>query len=284
MKRVVIFGAGQAGRMAACWMPAGTELCAYTDNARDLCGKAIEGTPVLTPEQAVEVRPDEIWIAVLRREAEAQIRTQLTELGYTGKIYSVSQVRERMDIRLAEIRLLAQELMENRVSGAVAELGVYQGQTAAELNRLFPERQLYLFDTFQGFDPADLAEEEGPVHRDFSDTSRLLVEKRLPHPGQAVFLEGRFPDTVPDTLPEFALVCVDFDLFRPTYAALELFLPRLAPGGVLLLHDYTSAQFPGVKKAVRLYRQKAGVQVLPLCDLHGSAVLWPVPAAKEGSR
>lgn len=274
MKRVVIFGAGQAGRMAAYWMPAGTELCAYTDNASSLWGTEAEGVKIVAPQQAVALAPDEIWIAVLNREAELQIRCQLTELGYEGPVYSVARLRERMDIRLAQLRLLARELIQNGVPGAVAELGVYQGETAAELNRLFPDRPLYLFDTFCGFDASDLQEEDVPVRRNFSDTNRFAVEQRLPYPEQARFFEGHFPDTLPLELPDFALVCVDFDLFRPTYEALVRLLPRLSPGGVLLLHDYNSTQFPGVKKAVVQYREQANVQVLPLCDLHGSAILW----------
>lgn len=283
MRRVVIFGAGQAGRMAARWMPAGTVLCAFTDNARSLWETGREGTAVLPPRQAVSLAPDEIWIAVLNREADLQIRRQLAELGYEGPVYSIGGLRELMDLRLAQLRLLAEELRQSRVPGAVAELGVYQGETAEELNRLFPDRPLYLFDTFRGFDEIDLQQEDTPVRRDFSDTSRLAVERRLPHPEQAVFFEGHFPETVPSSLPEFALVCVDFDLFRPTVEALERFLPRLSPGGVLLLHDYNSTQFPGVKKAVDQYRQRNALRVLPLCDLHGSALLWPAEA-KEGEK
>lgn len=80
---------------------------------------------------------------------------------------------------------------------------------------------------------------------------------------------------MPADLPRFALVCVDFDLFRPTLEALERFLPRLSPGGFILLHDYTSSQFPGVAKAVRLIRQTWNLRLVPLCDLHGSVLLWP---------
>lgn len=280
MKRVIVFGAGQSGRMVARWMPSGIELCAYTDNSPTLWGKNVEGHPVLTPQQAIDLKPDEFWIAILNRDAVPKIRSQLIELGYTGPVFSVVQLRERMDIRLAQIRLLAQELTQNKISGAVAELGVYQGETAAELNRLFPDCPLYLFDTFQGFDPADLREEDASIHKDFSDTSRLMVEQRLPHPEKAIFCEGHFPDSLPSSLPRFALVCVDFDLFRPTYEALVNFLPRLTPGGFLLLHDYNSTQFPGVKKAVQLYRQQSDVVVLPLCDLHGSAILWPEFSSK----
>lgn len=281
MARVVIFGAGQAGRMAARWMRADHALAAYADNDPAVWGSRLDGVPVLPANQALALAPEEIWIAVLNRQAEAAIRRQLAGLGYAGPVRRVGEVRGWMDLRLAQIRLLAEQLERDGVPGAVAELGVYRGETAAELNRLFPRRPLYLFDTFQGFDPADLAEEEAAPRRDFSNTSLAEVKKSLPHPEQALFFVGRFPGTMPAELPRFALVCLDFDLFRPTYEALIRFLPRLAPGGFLLLHDYTSTQFPGVARAVRLARRQLPLRVLPLCDLHGSALLWLDGPARE---
>ena len=84
--------------------------------------------------------------------------------------------------------------------GCVAELGVYRGETAALLNALLPDRDLYLFDTFCGFDAADLAQESGPAAArikagEFNDTSLELVLSRLPHPQRALPRPGRFPDT-----------------------------------------------------------------------------------------
>jgi len=43
------------------------------------------------------------------------------------------------------------------IPGSLAELGVYRGTTAKLLHALFPGRTLWLFDTFEGFDPRDLA-------------------------------------------------------------------------------------------------------------------------------
>lgn len=275
MKRVVIFGAGQAGQMAARWMEAGLCLAAFTDNNSVLWGQRVKDIPVVEPRQAIRLEPDEFWVAVLNPQAEEQIRQQLTALGYDGPVRSVGALRNWMDIRLAQVRLLAEELETHRVPGAIAELGVYQGRLAAQLNRLFPTRALYLFDTFQGFDPKDLEEEEGPVRQQFRDTGVELVRERLPYPEQAVFCAGRFPETMPQDPPAFALVSVDFDLFRPTYEALARFMPLLSPGGMLLVHDYNSIQYPGVKKAVNLYRQQAAFVLIPLSDLHGSAVLIP---------
>ena len=37
----------------------------------------------------------------------------------------------------------------------MAELGVYRGEFAKEINKVFPDRTLYLFDTFEGFAEQD---------------------------------------------------------------------------------------------------------------------------------
>lgn len=65
-----------------------------------------------------------------------------------------------MDLGLAQARLLAEEIHAAGIPGAVAELGVYQGALAAELNRLFPDRPLYLFDTFIDFPRTDVEAEK----------------------------------------------------------------------------------------------------------------------------
>ena len=53
-------------------------------------------------------------------------------------------------IRLAQLELICGRLCH--VPGAAAELGVFRGDFARHINRLLPERKLYLFDSFQGFE------------------------------------------------------------------------------------------------------------------------------------
>ena len=58
-------------------------------------------------------------------------------------------------VRIKTLEALCREL--TGVPGAAAELGVYRGSFARCINTLLPERRLYLFDTFEGFDPAEAA-------------------------------------------------------------------------------------------------------------------------------
>ena len=180
------------------------------------------------------------------------------------------------DMRGAVLRRMVERLQA--VPGDMAELGVYRGDFAWQFNVLFPDRRLYLFDTFQGFDPRDVRQK--PVgggcdrRQDFSDTSVEAVLARLPHPEQAVVRRGWFPDTARGLEAVFALVSLDADLCAPTLAGLEFFYPRLSPGGAIFLHDYNSRQFDGVKEAVLAYERDHGpLPLVPLSDLHGTAVL-----------
>lgn len=277
--KIILFGSGQGGQMTARWLPADCELLAFADNHPGKWGTFSEGIPVIKPAQIPALMPDMVWITVLNRDAARSMEAQLKELGYTGEIQTLDPYRDVMDLRLACLRLLAKEIHTRKLPGAVAELGVYKGAFAAEINRLFPERTLYLFDTFEGFSQTDidiertLSSHTRAAAGDFGDTGMEQVLSRLPHPERAVLCKGYFPDTLPSDLPPLAFVSLDPDLYEPALAGLRAFWHRLVPGGVILIHDYNSAQFEGVGKAVRIFCEENCLMALPLPDLHGSAVL-----------
>jgi O-methyltransferase len=180
-------------------------------------------------------------------------------------------------IRLSSLELVAHEIITRGIPGASAELGVYQGHFAAAINAALPDRELYLFDTFEGF----AAEEEQrdrenhglSYRRDFSDTSVEVVLGRLPHPERCVVRRGWFPQTAAGLESEtFSFVSIDTDLYEPILAGLEFFYDRLSPGGYLFVHDYNNSDFPGAQKAIREFSQSRGVPYVPLTDEFGTAI------------
>ena len=161
------------------------------------------------------------------------------------------------------------------IPGAVAELGVFRGEFARHLNALLPDRHLYLFDTFTGFDPSEAAGQSESFVAAHTGTSEDLVLSRMPHPEKAEIRKGMFPFSAAGLDDErFALVSLDVDLEESTFAGLGWFLPRLSPGGFLLLHDYNSPDLPGVKRAVERYEERSGrLKAVPLCDVNGTLVV-----------
>ncbi|MBF0589509.1 MAG: class I SAM-dependent methyltransferase, partial [Magnetococcales bacterium] len=142
-------------------------------------------------------------------------------------------------------------------SGAViAELGVYRGATSYLMDRATNGRhQFHLFDTFEGlpetdpnYDPfwksGDMNEPE------FEEVKRFLPDERF-H-----FYKGIFPETA-KALPEdltFSLVHVDMDIYQSTVDALQLFYPRMVPGGIIVIDDYGLLTCGGLKMALDQFR------------------------------
>ena len=175
-------------------------------------------------------------------------------------------------VRFKTLEAVCRELKD--VPGAVAELGVFRGEFAAAMNALLPERRLYLFDTFAGFDP----EEDAPegLAAAHENASAEAVLQRLPHAGQAVIRAGLFPETAAGLEGEtFALVSLDADLEESTLAGLRWFVPRMAGGGYLLLHDWNHPGLPGVRAAVERYEAETGQRLrgVPICDITGSLII-----------
>src|SRR3989344_5317525 len=50
-------------------------------------------------------------------------------------------------IRAYMLCLCARKILSHEVDGSVAELGVYRGEFATQINECFPDKKLYLFDT-----------------------------------------------------------------------------------------------------------------------------------------
>lgn len=279
MKNVILFGAGQAGQMYCRLLnPSKYKVLAFADNNTRMQGSKLLGLPVLSAAESISYKPELYFVALNNLDASLEIKSQLVDLGVDAEKILVADYRDHFDIRLAVTKLITDEIKNRHVPGAIAELGVFQGAFAAQLNTLFPEKSLYLFDTFEGFDIRDVeAELQNNYSKanpsDFSQTGVDLVLSRLPFPEKAIIRKGYFPETAQGIQDQFALVSLDPDLYLPTYEGLKFFYPKLSLGGMIVIHDYNNTRFKGVKEAVSAYCKEQGLFVVPLCDLHGTAIL-----------
>lgn len=134
-----------------------------------------------------------------------------------------------------------------QVPGKFAEVGVYQGVTAKLIASVKGDRELHLFDTFEGLPPG--GDKDDGVHRVSQYACSLeSVQNYLAGFEQVYFHKGLFPDSARDVEEsQYAFVHFDVDLYEGTLACLEYFYPRMVPGGVMLTHDY--GLLAGVRRA-----------------------------------
>ncbi len=182
--------------------------------------------------------------------------------------------------RLNFIKLLSLEFKSKKIKGSVAELGVFRGETAKEINRFFKNDTFYLLDTFKGFDIRDCENEKQQGLSkanidDFSNTSLDYVKSRMPYFDKCIFIQGFFPKTsiqIP-TDECFKFVNIDVDLYQPILAALEYFYPRMVDCGVILIHDYFHPYYIGVKRAVDEFCFKYSLNPIIIGDAFSIALI-----------
>jgi hypothetical protein len=177
------------------------------------------------------------------------------------------------------------QMVKEGVTGDIAELGTYKGETATVLATM--ARRLnttaWILDTFEGFNAADLQGVDAAHRMEFEDTSLESV-RALVGEQNVRYVKGYFPESasqMPDDL-SFCLVHIDCDLYVPISAALNYFYPRLVPGGYLIVHDYACLAWDGAEQAVDEFFADKPEGVIPLTDGCGSAVIRKarLPAAK----
>lgn len=180
----------------------------------------------------------------------------------------------RDDVRYATLALAIQRLETDKIAGAFAELGVYRGITSRFIHQQAPDRRLYLFDTFEGF-PADDLEVAGDDR--FKDTAQESVAKFIGDCRNVVFRAGYFPKTAAGLEDErFALVMLDFDLYKPAVDAFGFFYSRLVPGGYFFMHDFNSPESEyAISRAAKFLRDKPE-SLIEIADEWGSAVFRKV--------
>jgi hypothetical protein len=142
-------------------------------------------------------------------------------------------------------------LKTQKIPGAIAELGVYRGGSARLIASLKGDRELHLFDTFEGM-PEVHAVDRHHSAGDFGGSWLDEVKRYLSPFDRIFFHKGLFPDSAKElgqTPIRFGLVHLDVDIYESTRAGLEFFYPRTVKGGIILSHDYRSLRCLGVKKA-----------------------------------
>lgn len=292
MKTVVILGADSLGMAVAEMLnPKEMKLVGlgdtraeswnvFSDLEKGELKEEIDGMPVMPVDLAVALQPDILVIATTDAEKSHALEYMAIRAGFLNDIVFIKDIHDQFSVRCGVLRRLCRRLNGLGVEGNAAELGCYRGDTSWQLNALMPERRLYLFDTFEGFDSRDIAKEQelgcsdaAPGRFSGADPEKLL--ERMPAADQVIIKKGWFPETAFDIEDEtFALVYIDACLYNPTLSGLEFFFPRMARGGVILLAGCDDAKYKGTAKAVEALEAKYGaLLMLPVGDLDGTVMI-----------
>jgi hypothetical protein len=181
-------------------------------------------------------------------------------------------------VRRDMLILILRDIIINHIDGDLAELGVYKGYTAKLIHYYAPDRKLFLFDTYKGFDKKDLEIEKTRTGHNIdshfkSEGVQAVIEYIKPRNNNVIPVVGVFPKSVPEDFNNkiFSFVNIDMDLYEPTISALNYFYPRTSKGGYLLIHDYNS--WSGAREAVDEFFQGKPESPVPMPDKNGSALI-----------
>lgn len=142
----------------------------------------------------------------------------------------------------------------HKVSGNIAELGVYKGSTAYiiadYLSKNGDGKKFLLFDTFSGTPKSDYPEDVDRAGLyndvDINEVRQFLkaFEEIL------VFRPGFIPDSLTGLEEErFCFLHLHLNLYSSTKDALEGLYAKITCGGIVLVEDYGLITCAGVKKA-----------------------------------
>jgi hypothetical protein len=221
------------------------------------------------------------------REPKNQSTADLSQFAMMERVFedSAGSLADRIDAfpkfasRQAIAKFIARSEIFRRilhVNGSIIECGVLHGGgllTWAKLSSIFEPanhvRKVIGFDTFEGFpavSDADLAHGnsshlrrgglEGSSLEDVQQAVELYDQNRpIAHIPKVELVKGDLCQTAQDYVnanPHLvvSMLYLDVDLYEPTRAALQAFVPRMPRGAVIAFDELNAKMFPGETTAV----------------------------------
>lgn len=219
------------------------------------------------------------------RLAKSTIRRYRPDLVYRGPVIELDP--ERLYAYLDAL------WQRRELDGTVLEVGCWVGGTSAVASRMLrrtghPKRYVCV-DTFSGFVPSQLENDvrhgtPREYERFFRENSVETVRQLVDRWGapEVELVQGDIATIDAETLPERIAVCLlDVDLEIPIYEGLKRIVPRLAPGGIVLVDDCDDeTTWAGARVGYRRYVEEQG---LPARNFLGLGIVEAPIAAAPGA-
>lgn len=162
------------------------------------------------------------------------------------------------------------------VNGSIIECGVLHGAgllTWAKLSSIMEPsnhtRKVIGFDTFEGFPSLHQKDTdtgstnhlhikglEGSSYENIKEAIRVYdINRPINHIPKVELVKGDLCETAENYLKEnphlvVSLLYLDLDIYEPTKKALEIFVPRMPKGAIIVFDELNAKIFPGETQAV----------------------------------
>lgn len=174
-----------------------------------------------------------------------------------------------------------------RIKGSIIECGSHKGSSLllfAKLSAIFEpydiHKKIISFDTFSGFPAVSKRDKfqnkEKSIKNYLNDTDIEELKKQInfydqnrpnSHLEKIELIKGDATRTIPNYVKKnkhllISLLYLDFDLYKPTKVALDFFLQKMSPGGIIAFDELNQNRWPGEtiayleNKKIRKYKLK----------------------------
>jgi O-methyltransferase len=141
------------------------------------------------------------------------------------------------------------EFIPNAPPGAIVEVGVYKAVTLIRLANVDPNRQVFGYDTFEGFPYADTIHTKHGGYLCTLEKAQQACDDQGLH-NNITLIKGIYPDS-DKICPRVAVAHLDTDLYKSTIESLDHLASLMNLGGRIYVHDFENSTCPGVTKAVK---------------------------------
>jgi hypothetical protein len=141
----------------------------------------------------------------------------------------------------------------SNIEGDIVECGVWRGGMSIFMSYIFQDKNVWVCDSFQGFQPLDNAKHKynrerhtpnythnavGPLAISLEEVQGHFKNYGLGDQNRIKFLKGFVKDTLPNSgIGKIALLRVDVDAYSATLEVLEELYDKVSVGGLIVFDD-----------------------------------------------
>ena len=187
----------------------------------------------------------------------------LKKLAFITRIFPYTQLNYT---RISNNYELAKEANRKKLKGCFVECGVWKGGSAAVFIKLAEDRDVWLFDSFEGMPKTRIKKDQkilkkGDNLASIEEINNLFRRLKLNRKNVKI-VKGWFNITLPkfkNKVGEIAILRIDADFYESTKSCLDNMFDNVVKNGYVILDDYFG--FIGCKKAVDEFIKKRKLKV-----------------------